>query len=193
MWTCPKCGTKVDPSFEVCWKCGTTADGVEDPSFVPADADGPTPSPRIDQRHAEKLARTVPIPEPWASPDPPGRALECYMGDDEMQAKFLADKLIEQGIPARLRRPRHARPAARPHFGPPRLGPRRRSGAGPRLARGVRPPEPRRTRPARATRPGGASRCPDLVLPARRPIAASSCGGSACPFVAACRPSTRRA
>ena len=23
MWTCPKCGTKVDPSFDVCWACGT--------------------------------------------------------------------------------------------------------------------------------------------------------------------------
>ena len=24
--------TKVDPAFEVCWNCGTTVDGVEDPS-----------------------------------------------------------------------------------------------------------------------------------------------------------------
>ena len=37
MWKCPKCATKVDPSFEVCWQCGTTSDGLEDPTFVVAD------------------------------------------------------------------------------------------------------------------------------------------------------------
>ena len=47
MWTCPKCGTKVDPSFEVCWSCGTSMDGVEDPGFFTADdakAQAPLPS-----------------------------------------------------------------------------------------------------------------------------------------------------
>jgi outer membrane protein assembly factor BamB len=34
MWNCPKCGVKVDPSFDVCWSCGTTKDGIEDPAFV---------------------------------------------------------------------------------------------------------------------------------------------------------------
>ena len=37
MWKCPKCQTKVDDSFEVCWSCGTTPDGIEDPNFVTAD------------------------------------------------------------------------------------------------------------------------------------------------------------
>jgi len=35
MWTCPKCNEKVGDDFEVCWKCGTSKDGVEDPAFEP--------------------------------------------------------------------------------------------------------------------------------------------------------------
>jgi hypothetical protein len=43
MWRCPKCRSKVDDSFEVCWSCGTTADGIEDPTFVTADEADPIP------------------------------------------------------------------------------------------------------------------------------------------------------
>ena len=41
MWTCPKCHAKVEPAYEVCWRCGTSPEGVEDPSFVRADEAGP--------------------------------------------------------------------------------------------------------------------------------------------------------
>jgi hypothetical protein len=94
MWTCPKCGTKVDPSFEVCWQCGTTADGVEDPTFVPADDAGPVESPLdLDMPEGD-----VPIPEPL---NPlAGELVEAYLAADMMQAKFVADKLSEEGIPA---------------------------------------------------------------------------------------------
>jgi Putative prokaryotic signal transducing protein len=37
MWTCAKCGERVDDDFEVCWSCGTSMDGVEDPGFYTAD------------------------------------------------------------------------------------------------------------------------------------------------------------
>src|SRR5438445_5230531 len=33
MWTCSKCGERLDEGFEVCWSCGTSIDGVEDPDF----------------------------------------------------------------------------------------------------------------------------------------------------------------
>ncbi len=33
MWTCSKCGQRVDDTFEICWKCGTASDGTEDPDF----------------------------------------------------------------------------------------------------------------------------------------------------------------
>jgi hypothetical protein len=94
MWTCPKCGTKVDPSFDVCWNCGTSADGVEDPTFAPADSVGATESPLdLDMPEGER-----PIPEPLNPVA--GELVEAYMALDLMQAKFLADKLSEQGIPA---------------------------------------------------------------------------------------------
>jgi hypothetical protein len=35
VWTCPKCATAVEDSFEVCWQCGTALDGTEDPAFEP--------------------------------------------------------------------------------------------------------------------------------------------------------------
>ncbi|HUT09095.1 MAG TPA: hypothetical protein VMY42_01240 [Thermoguttaceae bacterium] len=35
MWRCPKCSETVEQPFEVCWKCGTSADGTEDLDFQP--------------------------------------------------------------------------------------------------------------------------------------------------------------
>src|SRR5271156_6576442 len=34
MWDCPKCRERIADEFQVCWKCGTSWDGVEDPTFV---------------------------------------------------------------------------------------------------------------------------------------------------------------
>jgi len=94
MWTCPKCGTKVDPSLDVCWNCGTTADGVEDPTFVPADSTPPTQSPLdLDMPKGDE-----PLPEPGTPLA--GDLVECYWALDLMQAKFLADQLTDAGIPA---------------------------------------------------------------------------------------------
>ncbi len=94
MWTCPKCGTKVDPSFDVCWNCGTSSDGVEDPSFVLADSAEASESPLdLDMPEGEQ-----PIPEPLNPAA--GELVEAYQAMDLMQAKFLADRLTEQGVPA---------------------------------------------------------------------------------------------
>lgn len=43
-WPCPKCGAEVDGELEVCWACGTTADGIEDADFRDAEA-AVTPTP----------------------------------------------------------------------------------------------------------------------------------------------------
>jgi hypothetical protein len=94
MWTCPKCGTKVDDSYDVCWACGTTRDGVEDPSFVRADA----PPPDVSPLDLDMPPGDDPLPAPS---NPLGADLvEAYWALDLMQAKFLADQLSEQGIPA---------------------------------------------------------------------------------------------
>jgi len=53
-WSCPKCGTNVEAFLDVCWACGTTRDGVEDPDFEPATA------PIIESPEAGPLS-------PWAA------------------------------------------------------------------------------------------------------------------------------
>ncbi len=94
MWTCPKCGTKVDPTFDVCWSCGTSEQGVEDPSFVSADDAASLESPLDTDMPAGDEPLTIP-------PDLVGADLvECYWALDLMQAKFLADQLTSEGIPA---------------------------------------------------------------------------------------------
>ncbi len=46
-WRCPKCGAQVVGNMNACWYCGTTHDGVEDPTFqtwVKPVAEEPQPS-----------------------------------------------------------------------------------------------------------------------------------------------------
>jgi hypothetical protein len=100
MWTCPKCDSKVDPSFEVCWNCGTTADGVEDPTFVLADDAGPIEAdPVVPALEVEPdlavLGTMGELPEPIA-----GDLVEAYSALDLMEARFLADQLNQAGIQA---------------------------------------------------------------------------------------------
>jgi hypothetical protein len=33
MWQCLKCREKIEDSFDVCWRCGTSKEGVADPQF----------------------------------------------------------------------------------------------------------------------------------------------------------------
>jgi outer membrane protein assembly factor BamB len=33
MWQCAKCREQHEDSFRVCWNCGTSSDGIEDPHF----------------------------------------------------------------------------------------------------------------------------------------------------------------
>jgi hypothetical protein len=94
MWRCPKCRNKVDDSFEVCWSCGTTPEGVEDPDFVTADEAEPIEDDPADLEFGkadalEDFAGT-PLPE----------LVECYRAASTMEAKFIADRLMERGIPA---------------------------------------------------------------------------------------------
>jgi hypothetical protein len=35
-WYCSKCRESVDSAFDVCWNCGTSKEGVEDPTFQKA-------------------------------------------------------------------------------------------------------------------------------------------------------------
>jgi Putative prokaryotic signal transducing protein len=94
MWRCPKCRSKVDDSFEVCWSCGTTADGIEDPDFVTADDADPIP--------LEGAPKGTDVDDPFAdfAGTPMPELVDCYIALSTIEAKFIADQLMEQGIPA---------------------------------------------------------------------------------------------
>src|SRR5262249_35829644 len=94
MWTCPKCRSKVDNSFDLCWSCGTTRDGIEDPTFVTADDAEPIPD--------EELPEATDFDDPLAdfAGTPLPEIVECYTAANTIEAKFIADQLMEQGIPA---------------------------------------------------------------------------------------------
>jgi hypothetical protein len=94
MWQCPKCRSEVDDSFEVCWSCGTTPDGIEDPTFVTAD--------EADQIPDEEVPEGTDVDDPLAdfAGTPMPDLVECYMASDTIEAQFIADQLMEQGIPA---------------------------------------------------------------------------------------------
>ena len=94
MWRCPKCHSKVDDSFDVCWSCGTTPDGIEDPDFVAADEAEPIANEEIP----EGTTLDDPLADFAGTPLPD--LVECYMAGDTIEAKFIADRLMEQGFPA---------------------------------------------------------------------------------------------
>lgn len=98
MWTCPKCGEKVDPSFDVCWKCGTTPDGVEDPTFLSADDYPPIEDPLYDPIADPDASAANPTEE--IAGTPVSELVVCYQAQSLMEAKFLADQLVAEGIPA---------------------------------------------------------------------------------------------
>ena len=94
MWQCPKCRSSVDDSFEVCWSCGTSADGTEDPNFVTADE-----ADRINDQVAQKEPEFDNRLEDFAGM-PISDLVECYMASNTTEARFIADQLMEQGMSA---------------------------------------------------------------------------------------------
>jgi hypothetical protein len=94
MWRCPKCRKEVDDSFEVCWACGTTPDGIDDPTFVTANE-----ADRIDDQVAEKEPKFLDSLDDFAGmliPD----LIECYTARNTTEAAFIANELKEEGIRA---------------------------------------------------------------------------------------------
>jgi hypothetical protein len=94
MWACPKCQSKIGDDFDVCWSCGTTPDGVEDPDFVTADEADPIADLPLDLEPKDEFLGD----EFGGAPFPD--LVPCYMARNAIEAKFLADRLSEDGIPA---------------------------------------------------------------------------------------------
>jgi hypothetical protein len=76
MWECKKCREQIEDSFEVCWSCGASKDGIEDPTFLRADeaaageatSDHATPPAgshyRAAQRDVGETTADCPTPPP---------------------------------------------------------------------------------------------------------------------------------
>lgn len=47
MWRCAKCGERIEESFDNCWNCGTSKDGVEDPEFLAEPPEDYEPDPTV--------------------------------------------------------------------------------------------------------------------------------------------------
>jgi transposase len=80
VWQCVKCREQVETSFAVCWNCGTSREGVEDPDFRKADAAGPEPEAITELA----LSQEAPAPKRRAAcPECGGSRLEHgYMDRD---------------------------------------------------------------------------------------------------------------
>jgi hypothetical protein len=82
--------------MDVCWSCGTSASGEEDPSFVSADDAAPIPLEPV----LESRVHSHPAPELEDElPEPPPEFVLVYE-TDEMGAQFLTEQLCGQGIRA---------------------------------------------------------------------------------------------
>lgn len=93
MWTCPKCQEENEDSYEVCFHCGTTPEGQEDPEFQEAEeADGQAAG---DRPLVEVMPRTM-IPEalqpsePAPAPHPRWQAVRCPNCQSEDLARDAA-------------------------------------------------------------------------------------------------------
>jgi Putative prokaryotic signal transducing protein len=84
VWTCPKCATDVEDSFEVCWQCGTALDGTEDPAFEP-ERDGVMSGEDFE---ADRAARVQ------------GRLVTVGTFLDSTEAHLLCSRLEAAGIRA---------------------------------------------------------------------------------------------
>ena len=70
------------------------SDGIEDPDFVTADEADPIP----DEQLPEGAELDDPLADFAGTPMPD--FVECFMASNTIEAKFVADQLMEQGIPA---------------------------------------------------------------------------------------------
>jgi hypothetical protein len=86
----------VEPSFEVCWRSGTSYQGEEDSEFVTADE-----APPVDDPSSYLQLDTGKVSEGDLD-DPPLELTPCFESNDLAEAKFVADQLLAEGIPATL-------------------------------------------------------------------------------------------
>src|SRR5262245_27356536 len=60
MWQCTRCHESIEDSFDVCWSCGTSKDGVEDPSFQKVEGADVAPSDTAGELGHPTFPRAAP-------------------------------------------------------------------------------------------------------------------------------------
>ncbi len=81
-WKCSKCGETVDAGFLVCWSCGTSIEGVEDPSFETAHE---TALGGDESQAMTFLDDDLEGPKPGRAPRP------CFRCQGPLEPGFIAD------------------------------------------------------------------------------------------------------
>lgn len=94
MWSCPRCDEELDDDYDLCWSCGTSRDGIEDPDFRTADD-----TPAIyDAVEDGGMMSGDELTDEFGEPMPD--LVICFMGENVTEARFVADRLREASIPA---------------------------------------------------------------------------------------------
>jgi hypothetical protein len=86
MWRCTKCREQVDEGFEVCWNCGTSKEGIEDPEFR-----------RAEQIRAEEMEPVTSTPD--SAPARDGSTAIREMSDNA----FVEHERLQGGVALCLR------------------------------------------------------------------------------------------
>jgi len=74
MWQCRKCYEQHEDSVEICWNCGTSKEGVEDPTFRKADEGDQAGEARVDDADATSKADAESVTVPKSRRRPRRRA-----------------------------------------------------------------------------------------------------------------------
>jgi hypothetical protein len=97
MWRCPKCGTQIEPGFEVCWNCGTAQDGTRAEGFRAEPADPAVPDLGPDPELPKE--RVADAAAPKATNE---RIVELCSAGNAIEAQELCNVLEEEGIHAEV-------------------------------------------------------------------------------------------
>jgi len=89
MWSCPKCSKKIDDAFEICWSCGTSVDGVEDPHFLE----------EADVRFRAQANPDLPPDDEKTPPESLVTLIKCSLAGE---AHAIRVRLESEGIPVFL-------------------------------------------------------------------------------------------
>jgi hypothetical protein len=94
MWECPKCHERHEDSFDVCWKCGTSKIGVEDPGFQTADQIDPASLEKAARPPFEELAPAI----PWEATSGAGRKAYEFSPEQNEVIASLASNMKMVGV-----------------------------------------------------------------------------------------------